>query len=492
MVNKTLNQYLAGLIAVAVVLANSAISQGEVISNKEQGTSEQVTSAQGTSAQVTNEESFMLRLDQELSLSKTDYHQVLNRIGDTQNRIKLVEEEQVTLAEQVENLRLQEEAAKGRLVVVLQEMVATENEVKELTAEIEVMEKALREQKEALREYVRLIYTQEQELFTVGGSGELDGLKLLFADDSVSDNLAELNSLELLNETGQMLLSRLNELADGLMMRQEQLKGEKEALNGLRADLSAEKAQLTAAKEAKERLLVLTEGQEKVYSDLLAQTQKQQEQVVAEISHLNEVRVQAEKAIAEGSFDYEAFTKKLSEESKAVFDFQVSNLGKSVAGFSWPVAPKRGISAYFRNSGDGYKSSFGVVHNAIDIPTLQGSAIYAPAEAVVYSVKDNGYGYSYIILSHAGGFTTTYGHVSKIMVKAGQYVPQGTIIGLSGGMPGTLGAGYMTTGPHLHFEMRLNGVYVDPMDYLPLDVLDEGSVIEKYKEKVKMAKEIKR
>ena len=491
--NKTTNQYLVALAVTAVMLANSVIVSADETANIEiTGIVLDKEISKEGDKEVSSEDSFMLRLNQELSLSKTDYHQVLNRIGDAQKRIKMVEEEKVTLAEQIENLRLQEEMATGRLVVVLQEMVATENEVKSLTGEIEVMEKALREQKDALREYVRLIYTQEQELFMMGQNGEIDALKLLLSDQSVSENLAELDHFSLLNETGQQLLVRLNELGDGLLLRQEQLKSERDSLNGLREELSAEKSQLAAAKEAKERLLVLTEGQEKVYSDLLAQTMTQQEQVVAEIAKLNEVRAEAEKSIADGSFDYEAFTKKLSEESKAVFDFQVSNLGKSVAGFSWPVAPKRGISAYFRNHGDGYQSTFGMVHNAIDIPALQGSAIYAPAEAVVYSVKDNGYGYSYIILSHAGGFSTTYGHVSKIMVKAGQFVPEGTIIGLSGGMPGTLGAGYMTTGPHLHFEMKLNGVYVDPMDYLPLEVLSEDNVSEKYVEKVKAAKKVTR
>lgn len=476
----SLNQYLVIVVAVALVLANSAVSwadEGTKLENE--GIKE-----------LSKGEEFMERVGQELSLSKTDYHQVLNRISDTQARIKMVEEEQVTLAEQIENLKLQEELTTGRLVTVLQGMVATENEIKILTAEIGEMELALKAQKEALRDYVKLIYTQEQELFSIGQNGEVDAFKLLLSDQSVSENLAQLDYFSLLNETGQQLIVRLDELAQGLSLRTEKLAAERESLNGLREELSAEKAQLALQKQAQERLLVLTEGQEKVYSDLLEQTMKQQEQVVADISRLNEVSLEAQKAIEAGTFDYDAFTKKLSEENKAIFNFQVENLDKSLAGFSWPVAPKRGISAYFRNHGDGYKSTFGVVHNAIDIPALQGSAIYAPAEAVVYSVKDNGYGYSYIILAHAGGFSTTYGHVSKILVKNGQYVPAGTIIGLSGGMPGTLGAGYMTTGPHLHFEMRLNNVYVDPMDYLPLEVLSEDQVAEKYKGRVKKAREL--
>ena len=71
---------------------------------------------------------------------------------------------------------------------------------------------------------------------------------------------------------------------------------------------------------------------------------------------------------------------------------------------------------------------------------------------------------------------TTYGHISNMMATEGQVVKAGDIIGLSGGMPGTKGAGYMTTGPHLHFEVMKDGSYVDPLRFLPLEILTEENV----------------
>lgn len=70
------------------------------------------------------------------------------------------------------------------------------------------------------------------------------------------------------------------------------------------------------------------------------------------------------------------------------------------------------------------------------------------------------------MIIHANGLSTVYGHVNKIFVSEGDFVVQGDPIGASGAMPGTCGSGPFTTGPHMHFEVRLNGIPVDPLGYL--------------------------
>ena len=131
---------------------------------------------------------------------------------------------------------------------------------------------------------------------------------------------------------------------------------------------------------------------------------------------------------------------------------------------SWPVTPRKGISATFGDTS--YKTRFGISHQAIDIPVRQKSDVLSAADGVVSLVANNGMGYSYIIVRHEG-FATLYGHVNKFLVKKGDEVREGDVIALSGGAPGTLGAGALTTGPHVHFELISGGEKIDPMPYLP-------------------------
>ncbi len=70
------------------------------------------------------------------------------------------------------------------------------------------------------------------------------------------------------------------------------------------------------------------------------------------------------------------------------------------------------------------------------------------------------------MIIHSNGLATLYAHMSRLDVEQDQYVSRGEIIGLSGGRPGSPGAGF-STGPHLHYEVRQDGVPVNPMTFLP-------------------------
>jgi hypothetical protein len=100
-------------------------------------------------------------------------------------------------------------------------------------------------------------------------------------------------------------------------------------------------------------------------------------------------------------------------------------------------------------------------HYGDDLACKVGTPIIATAAGtVVYAGISGGYG-NLIEINHADGAQSRYGHMSKINVTIGEKVTQGEQVGLSGGSKGAFGAGD-STGPHLHFEIRLNGKPVDP------------------------------
>ncbi len=131
----------------------------------------------------------------------------------------------------------------------------------------------------------------------------------------------------------------------------------------------------------------------------------------------------------------------------------------------WPLDIDIRITAEFRD--EDYADSFGKEHDGLDLYAPQGTPIYAPANGVVQKVATNGYGYSYLILAHKDELYTVYGHLSEVLVEEEEIVYIGKEIAKTGGTPGTPGAGYFTTGPHLHFEVFRDGNFYDPLDFLP-------------------------
>lgn len=126
-------------------------------------------------------------------------------------------------------------------------------------------------------------------------------------------------------------------------------------------------------------------------------------------------------------------------------------LGRSAQGFIWPLAGP--ITSY-------YGERWGRMHTGIDIDGTTGDPIVASKAGVVTLASSySGYGNA-VVIDHGGGIATLYAHLSSFAVSSGQHVSQGQQVG-------AVGCTGSCTGDHLHFEVRLNGNPVDPLDYLP-------------------------
>lgn len=312
------------------------------------------------------------------------------------------------------------------------EIDKTSLEIKKVELDALNLDKKIEERRSHISNLLKLVYKQDQ----------VTTLEMLLLNDSLADFL---NANKYLNDTNREISSSV----DDLKRDKEKLENAKLALDNknkelltLKNQLEERKSSLSYEQENKTYILEETKSSEKQYQALLKEAKQQQEQAKRDI-------LAAEQLIR----------KKMSEKDK-------EKLESASTTISWPV-PKNVITAGFYDSTYPYRNIIGE-HPAIDVRARQGTTITAAADGYVAKVKfDGSRNYSYIMLIHAGGFSTVYGHVSAVYVTQDQYVSRGQAIGKTGGAPGTTGAGRFSTGPHLHFEVRLNGLPVNPVNYLP-------------------------
>ena len=226
-----------------------------------------------------------------------------------------------------------------------------------------------------------------------------------------------------------------------------------DALSSARQDLGLEKE-----KAARARDLAGTR-RKAVLAELTALQNAQREK--ARLSEALDARIREYQAEADAVAKQEDGLNALirSKEAVPVPQVRVGGGGRdgggpvavSGAGLSWPV---RGPVT------SPYGSRWGRLHSGIDIGAGMGRPISAAkAGTVIFSGTMNGYGNT-VILNHGGGFTTLYAHQSRLGARDGQSVDKGAVIGY-------VGSTGNSTGPHLHFETRVNGSPQNPMRYLP-------------------------
>ncbi len=112
-------------------------------------------------------------------------------------------------------------------------------------------------------------------------------------------------------------------------------------------------------------------------------------------------------------------------------------------------------------------------HDGLDFAAKRGTPIYAPADAVIEKVNSSQHGYgNQLILNHAMGFVSTYSHMSKFNVKAGQFVNKGELIGWTGNSG-------LSTGPHLHYEIHFLGKPLNPRPFVDWDIKNFDTIFKK-------------
>lgn len=371
-------------------------------------------------------------LNQKIADSKKQIDALKARQQEYQNQIQAKQKDKINLSNQISII--DNSLAKNQLAIESTnlEIDKTMLEIKKTEVDSADLDESIEKQKDHIATLLRLVYKQDQ----------VSALEMLLLNDSLTEFLNQAKYLQDANSEILNSVDKLKQDKEQIDQNRKTLEEQNKQLASLKTQLDNKKDSLSYDQENKNYLLEETKSSEQQYQALLQKAKREQLQAEAEVAGIEQL-----------------IRQKMSEKDKN----RLNNGNNTIA---WPV-PKNIIVTRFHDPEYPYRNIIGE-HPAVDIRAKQGTVLTAAADGYVAKVKfDGSKNYSYIMIIHGNGLATVYGHVSAVYVAPDQYVTQGQAIGRSGGMPGGIGSGPFTTGPHLHFEVRLNGLPVDPEQYLP-------------------------
>lgn len=368
-------------------------------------------------------------INEEVQQKKEDVQKLDRKIGGYRRLISEKKLESAELTDQMMLLDSRVARAQLSIDIAKSEIGILEIEVDTLDGRIDEKELQMTRERVLLGSVSRRLYRAQFGKST---------FEILMSYDSFSEFFDTMRSIAGLQSGVHKTLTKLTGIKEQLKEEREQRESKRQSLVERRRELEIAKNDIEDERGLKNAILMETQSSELQYRYLLAELKREQNEADSEIAYLE--RVLREKL-------------KTSDRLKQ---------GDTI--LSWSVEPVRGLSTLFHDPDYPFRNIF--EHPAIDIRAYQGTPVRAAASGIVARAKDGGMGYSYVMLLHNNNISTIYGHVSKIVAKEDTFVERGEIIAYSGGMPGTPGAGRLTTGPHLHFETRLRGIPVDPLNYL--------------------------
>jgi len=362
----------------------------------------------------------LLKIKEEIKKQKELIEQKRKEIATLEGQLSII-------SDQIKQIELQIQAFQLEIEKTNLEIVQTENEIQEKEKEIEI-------QKKILSKIIKTLYKNR----------DFNLVYIVFSSETVSDFLRKLKYLDSLKIQSYKTLQKIKALKEELEKRKRELEKEKKELEELKAAKENAFSLLESQYAFKANLLAQTQGEEKKYQEQLAKARAEEKAITAEIIRLLE-------------------EEKKKRERETTPRERIVNRG----GFSYPLPGVNRISIIGGDFMDP-NYGFGFPHTGIDLAAPQGTPVLAAGDGYVIVAHDSGGpGLSYVAIDHGNGYITKYLHLSEVLVTTGEIVKRGQIIGLSGGTPGTRGAGIFTTGPHLHFEINdYQGNPINPHNFL--------------------------
>ncbi|TCK93471.1 murein DD-endopeptidase MepM/ murein hydrolase activator NlpD [Natranaerovirga hydrolytica] len=336
------------------------------------------------------------------------------RIQDTEQLLKELEQARAETRNYIHTLDEEIVGLETLISELTEQLEEKEEEIVQIIKELDEAREREERQYQLAKERIRFMYEY----------GDSAYIEVLLSSKDFSDLLTRLEYVEQIMNYDKKILSDLVATKELIQDQEARLVEELNKLEHLRAENSLQK-------QTVERVLVLKSEELESYQENIEKS----EQALRE--HEDSLQ------------ETEDLIRRLEMESNLVYE------GGEMA---WPVQGRTYISSPFgyRNHPIFHERRF---HNGIDIPAPTGTDVYAAASGqVVEAGWSNSYGY-YTIIDHGSGYMTLYAHNSQLLVSRGDMVNKWQTIA-------KVGSTGNSTGPHLHFSVRLNGDWVDPHPYV--------------------------
>ena len=355
----------------------------------------------------------------ELSAAQKELNELKEQLKDAENIVDDLKDSQSDVKSKISKLNKTMINISAKITELENLLIAKNEQIAETLVQLEEAQNTADKQYDDMKLRIQYMYENGQNSY----------LESLLASESLSDFL---NSAEYINQIQQYDRQKLDEYKNTVAeieAFEQQLEEERTELETLKSDVEREKEHVASVLAQRENELAtikadLDDAQDE--ADLIAAEVQAQEEVIAEI-----IRIMAE-------------NKDKGDAYAGVFAWPVPDSKRVTSDFGPRPSPKPGASSN---------------HKGIDIGAPSGSDIVATAPGkVIISRYSSSAGY-YITIDHGGGLCSVYMHCSKLLADVGDVVVGGEVIA-------KVGSTGISTGPHLHFGVSLNGTYVSPWGYI--------------------------
>lgn len=351
-----------------------------------------------------------------LDQKKEELSEVNSQLKERKQQLRENEQQQQNVVKELDRIEQDIAQISSELEKYDQELSTLQQSIDEIEPQLKEKEEALEEKTEVLHQRLRDIYMQ----------GNLSYLEVLLDSTSMSDFLTRLDFLKRLMDNDAKLVNETAAERDEIARQKHELEQKKERVSSLKRATEVKQNSLSSRSQDREETLK---------------------------------RLQSDKAACERAIEeLEASSQKLTQ---IIQQHQSNN--------SSNPSPPQGNGSMIWPAAGGITSGYGMrwhpisgvykMHTGIDIGAPHGAPVKAAdGGTVIYADWMSGYGNT-VIVDHGGGISTLYAHLSGFAVGYGSRVGQGQDIAYVGS------TGY-STGPHLHFEVRINGHHTNPLGYL--------------------------